>query len=466
MVEISIKDIIVDDFIYARDQKDSKNTEVLVEKLKAGIKLTPIEVQRVSEYNGQPETIVLINGGHRLDAYEIFNNLIDEKIYPEVTFYKDEILDYETHKSELAIRSHNANDEQGLNSRMQDTRKIARNLKIANPLWTQKEIGQKLHRNQSTISDYIKDILQQEAATDKCIAFRLSRLGWAQREIAEVIGKTQQRVQQITNNMDFHIICNSYQEGKSVEEIASFNDLDIQTAWSIILENKSDDERAEKLGIEVKKYNVWNYSDAHELMGKSDFTGRIPGQIPFNIMYWFSKQGDLVLDPMAGSGTTLDAALLLNRKCRAFDLNPQRNDIEKADTTKEIPYNKSADLIFVNPPYWQAVDYGEGLSACDLDAFFEGINALAKNCFSHLKENGFFALMMGNQSTKITESQQPTLNLIDPVKQRILSAGFTWYMDIWCPWPTHGAQNWAQAKWDKGYLADLNRAIMVFRKIL
>ena len=483
MVEISIKDVIIDDFVYAREQKDSKNIEVLVEKLKAGIILDPIQIQRVSGYEftsletkpgeEKKEVIILLDGGHRLDAYEEYNKLAQQEVeelggykeqQPTFIFYQDEVLDYEQNKLKLLVHAHNINDDKGLNARMQDTRKAARNMKLANPNLTAEDIGRELRRARSTITPYIQDIVQRQQASDKRIVVRLSKLGWTQTEISEIIGKTHQRVAQIANNVDTNIICNSYQEGKSIEEIASFNDLDIQTTWNIVLDGKSDEERAKELGIDIKKYSTWNYTSAHELMGNSEFKGRIPGEIPFNIIHWFSKQDDLVIDPMAGSGTTIDAALLLNRKCRGYDISPSRPEIKQADTTKEIPDSKKADLIFVNPPYWKVVDYDCPLCKRTLDEFYDGMLALAQNCYGLLKEGGYLAFMMGNQSTKIDDCYQPTLNLIDPTKQRILETGFKWYMDISCPYPTEGANIWAQAKWDKGYLADLKREIMVFRR--
>lgn len=36
-------------------------------------------------------------------------------------------------------------------------------------------------------------------------------LGWTHQEIAEVVGLSQQRIQQITNNVDFDKICNEIQ---------------------------------------------------------------------------------------------------------------------------------------------------------------------------------------------------------------------------------------------------------------
>jgi DNA modification methylase len=46
-----------------------------------------------------------------------------------------------------------------------------------------------------------------------------------------------------------------------------------------------------------------------------------PFEIPFRLINMFSVKGDWVIDPFAGTGTTLKAAAALGRNCRGFDLD-------------------------------------------------------------------------------------------------------------------------------------------------
>ena len=46
----------------------------------------------------------------------------------------------------------------------------------------------------TTITPYIQDIIQQQKASEKRLAVRLSRLGWTQTEIGEIIGKDRSRL--------------------------------------------------------------------------------------------------------------------------------------------------------------------------------------------------------------------------------------------------------------------------------
>ncbi|GAJ17244.1 unnamed protein product, partial [marine sediment metagenome] len=79
-----------------------------------------------------------------------------------------------------------------------------------------------------------------------------------------------------------------------------------------------------------------------------DHAGRIPGQIVLNALYYYSQPSDLVVDPMAGGGTTNDACLLLGRRCRSYDIKPKRVDIEKHDIAQGFPSRtEKCDLVFL-----------------------------------------------------------------------------------------------------------------------
>jgi len=406
---IKAADIIIDDFIYPRNQKDNQNIKVLFEKLMAGTVLDSIEVQRVSGYgdNGE-DAILLIDGGHRLDAYQEFNTFAKdspllgiEECLPTFKWHKDEVLDYEACKTELLIHAHNVNDDKGLNSRQQDTKKAARNLKQANPDWTASRIGTELGRDRSTISPYIQDIVQQERANEKRIAVRLSQLGWTQTEIGEVVGKDQSVVSRIMQNVDANILHTSFSEGKTIHEISSFSDLDIQTVWSILLQDKSDKERIDELGISLRPYDVWNFAGCHELCGV-EYPGRVPGQIVANVLYFYTQQGDLVIDPMAGGGTTMDACLLMNRHCYGYDISPteKRSDILQHNLSESPPPKlEKADLLFLDPPYFKKKEkeYPDGsISELSKPEYLEFFADMFSNAYQVMKEGSLLALLMSN----------------------------------------------------------------------
>lgn len=92
-------------------------------------------------------------------------------------------------------------------------------LRLSKLGWTQEEIGGVIGKTRQRVQQIANNV-------DTNIICNSHKEGKSIEEIGEVIGKSQNRVSQIINNVDTNIIDNSYKEGKSVEEIASFNDLD------------------------------------------------------------------------------------------------------------------------------------------------------------------------------------------------------------------------------------------------
>ena len=88
---------------------------------------------------------------------------------------------------------------------------------------TQEEIKSGLGVSQATVSRWIADIITKQTAGRDCLIHKLSLWGWTQEEIAEKVGITRQRVQQIANNIQVNKICNELQTfislGKTEEAI-------------------------------------------------------------------------------------------------------------------------------------------------------------------------------------------------------------------------------------------------------
>jgi len=79
-------------------------------------------------------------------------------------------------------------------------------------------------------------------------------------------------------------------------------------------------------------YPTQNYSDKPH--GNNKYNGVTPAFVIWNLLQRYTKEGDLVVDPMAGSGTTIDVAKELNRKAIGYDLNIVRPDIIKTIAVK------------------------------------------------------------------------------------------------------------------------------------
>jgi DNA modification methylase len=90
------------------------------------------------------------------------------------------------------------------------------------------------------------------------------------------------------------------------------------------------------------RYNVWTYSTGKNYSTKDDFAFQHPAIFPEemaedHILSW-SNEGDLILDPMVGSGTTSKMAKLNNRNFIGFDINKEYIDLANKRVDGLIPY--------------------------------------------------------------------------------------------------------------------------------
>ena len=67
---------------------------------------------------------------------------------------------------------------------------------------------------------WISDIRARQKAGRNVAIIRLSRLGWAQEQIAEVVGVSRGRITQIVNNTNFGEINNLLSQGRDMSYIA------------------------------------------------------------------------------------------------------------------------------------------------------------------------------------------------------------------------------------------------------
>ena len=95
--------------------------------------------------------------------------------------------------------------------------------------------------------------------------------------------------------------------------------IDDPKKFDMFFEKKNNDPTKAKYKI----YDIWNFAERDIRLGmKTD--GNIAGQIPMNFLYYYTKQGDKGLEPMAGGGSTIDACLVMGRQCIAYDINPKK----------------------------------------------------------------------------------------------------------------------------------------------
>jgi len=145
------------------------------------------------------------------------------------------------------------------------------------------------------------------------------------------------------------------------------------------------------------------YGDA--VMGDPRFAGRTPAYVIWNLLQRYTRAGDLVVDPFAGGGTTLDVARSLGREARGFDIAPVREDIERADARKLPLEDGKADFVFMDPPYSTHLTYSEragcvGELTAFEPAYFEAMDAAFAEVERCLRDRRYLAVYVSDTYQK------------------------------------------------------------------
>jgi DNA modification methylase len=117
-----------------------------------------------------------------------------------------------------------------------------------------------------------------------------------------------------------------------------------------------------RLPLSLNTTTLWEYPSqdyGRTPHGDKDYVGATPAWVIWQLLQRYTRENDIVVDPMCGSGTTLDVATELARKPLCYDLAPSRPDIQQADA-RHIPLaDNSVDFVFIDPPYSTHVDYSD-----------------------------------------------------------------------------------------------------------
>ncbi|MBA4313379.1 MAG: hypothetical protein C0417_12210 [Chlorobiaceae bacterium] len=163
------------------------------------------------------------------------------------------------------------------------------------------------------------------------------------------------------------------------------------------------DERT-KYGFDLKERNVWSFDAPDPRFGKVNFKGRLPGQIIANALFYYTKSGDYIVDPFAGSGTLADiidsVSYYQDRKYKLYDSNPVDERISRNNILLTgIPEQSSAvDYIFLDPPaeFTQkdtSSDFEVSMDAARAD-FLLKFKGIIRECGRVLKSGGKVSIIM------------------------------------------------------------------------
>jgi adenine-specific DNA-methyltransferase len=147
--------------------------------------------------------------------------------------------------------------------------------------------------------------------------------------------------------------------------------------------------------LRIQPTTLWDYPSqdyGEGQQGRPGYKGATPSYIIWNLLQRYTKPKDLVVDPFAGSGTTLDVARDLDRRALGYDVHPTRKDIFRVDARKLPPeLTSKVDLIFMDPPYSTHLDYGNDprdigkLDVAKGPAYYDAMDQVFAECHRLLR---------------------------------------------------------------------------------
>jgi DNA modification methylase len=160
--------------------------------------------------------------------------------------------------------------------------------------------------------------------------------------------------------------------------------------------------------LRIQPTTLWDYPSqdyGDTQQGRPGYKGATPSYIIWNLLQRYTKPKDLVVDPCAGSGTTLDVARDLDRRALGYDLAPTRKDIFRVDARKLPLETEKADFVFIDPPYSNHLDYSDDPRCIGkLDAaggkYYEAMAQVISEIHRVLRPGKFMGLYVSDSHVK------------------------------------------------------------------
>jgi transposase len=399
-----------------------KHDPALVQKYAQDLDiLPPIKVNQNNE---------LIDGFHRWTAYK--TNEV-EQIPVEVVQTATE-LEF----LRLAIQANNRHGWQ-----LTDSDKKSAAVKLYGDGTTglsKDEIAKDLSVSVRSVQAYLSGIDRQIREERKQQIFELYMDCWTQREIAERVGIPRKSVDNIIQSLG---------QNGSVSDLAQSLDFDRDPDFKKPL------------------YNIWNFA---KLSNEVKHFGNSEQRIVDNLLRRFTQPFDIVVDPFAGGGSTLDVCRKRLRRCYASDRKPipaRADQIRQLDVVDSLPDLgkrwSDVSLTYLDPPYWKQAENkystdAEDLANMSLEQFTDNLVSVVEGIGSK-QSKGVIALLI-----QPTQWLSDGRKVVDHVMDLVCAVNLELLTRVSCPYSTE-QYNSRQVDWanENGEWLVLTRELIVWQ---
>jgi predicted transcriptional regulator len=339
--------------LYPRIKADPATIQRYAEDLNV---LPPIEVNQHHE---------LIDGYHRWTAHR---KAEAETIAVTVTPTESDV--------QLLALACERNAKHGLQLSEKDKASMAVRLYHSGAGLDEAAIANALSVSGRMVRSYLSDVKDHLRRQQRERVFALWMRCWTQEQIAGEVGLSQMEVSRIVEDSN-----NLEALPNSLKLAAAYQDAD----WQPPL------------------YDVWTMARNNN---ETKHFGNTAVEFVDNLLYTFTEPFDVVIDPFAGGGSTLDVCLKRLRRCWVSDRKPiveREADIRCHDLATEGVSGPSrwsdVALVYLDPPYWrqaqgQYSDDPTDLANMPLEQFTSTLVAIIHDYAAKLKPGAHIACII------------------------------------------------------------------------
>jgi len=308
-LKMKVIDVIYREDLYPRLNKSVETVQKYAEDLSV---LPPIEINQNKE---------LIDGWHRWTAHKKQKAEYIPCITTETTS--------DSHLLELAIER---NASHGLQLSQEDKRDMARKI-------------------YHTTSERERDDKKKHLAKILSVSDRTVR-GWLSRIDKDSKEARNRRI------FDLWMQCYTQEEISDRENVAKSQVNEICSKMAELPESNKP-AASHLTDFDPPIYNVWKQQEKSK--GSSHF-GNSESRWLDNLLYLYTNPLDVVVDPFAGGGSTIDVCKKRFRRYWVSDRAPiveRETEIRKHDVTDglpNLPRWKDISLVYLDPPYWKQAE--------------------------------------------------------------------------------------------------------------
>jgi hypothetical protein len=213
-------------------------------------------------------------------------------------------------------------------------------------------------------------------------------------------------------------------------------------------------------------YDVWTAASASN---KTRHFGMSEASFVDNLLYMYTEPFDIVVDPFAGGGSTIDVCKHRLRRYWASDRLPivERRDIREWDILQGPPplHKRWGDvsLMYLDPPYWrqaqgQYSDDPADLANMPLGEFYATLTGFITDSASKMRPGARIALIIQPTQWKAEDRSHPADHIIDLI---VRLPELHYVRRIQAPYSTE-QYNAQQVNWAK----DNRELLMISREII